>query len=418
MGDLKKKKVIWLVNKHAAPLEYNATNLRTYKLACYLQEFGYDVRIIASSYVHNRNIELINNHKGVQEKDYDGVKFIHVKTTSYKRNGLKRIYSLFQFGWKVFLGREKWEKPDVIIHTSNIPFDIFVLWCAKKMRALYVTEVVDLWPESFVAFGLLKASNPIMKVFYSLEYYFYKQADRIVFSMEGGKDYIREKKWNIENGGKIDLNKVYYLNNGVDIKDFEYNLKYYCWDDEDLKRNDVKKVIYLGSIRLVNNLMALIDAAACLKDDSNILFLIYGDGEERERLEKYCIDNRIYNVKFKQRWIDPKYVPYVLHQSTINIVNYKVNSVERFGGSQNKLFQALASGRPICSNVGMGYSIIKYYNVGVDECFNSSVEYSLAIKKLVSLDEKEYNAMCERAIMAAQDFDLNKLAEKYLKILN
>lgn len=170
MGDLKKKRIIWLVNKHAAPLEYNATNLRTYKLAFYLQKFGYDVRIIASSYVHNRNIELINNHKGFQEKDYDGVKFIHVKTASYKKNGLKRIYSLFQFGWKVFFLRNKWEKPDVIIHTSNIPFDIFVLWCAKKMKALYITEVVDLWPESFVAFGLLRASNPIMKVFYRLEY--------------------------------------------------------------------------------------------------------------------------------------------------------------------------------------------------------------------------------------------------------
>jgi hypothetical protein len=41
--------------------------------------------------------------------------------------------------------------------------------------------------------------------------------------MEGGKDYIKEKKWDIEQGGKIDINKVYYINNGVDLQDFDSN---------------------------------------------------------------------------------------------------------------------------------------------------------------------------------------------------
>ena len=36
----------------------------------------------------------------------------------------------------------------------------------------------------------------------------YQKADEIVFSMEGGKDYIIEKGWDLESGGKIDLKKV------------------------------------------------------------------------------------------------------------------------------------------------------------------------------------------------------------------
>ena len=229
--------------------------------------------------------------------------------------------------------------------------------------------------------------------------------------MEGGKDYIKEKKWDTGHGGTIDLSKVYYLNNGVDIYDFEQNKQHYKLKDNIFENTRLKRVVYLGSIRKANNLKWLIDAASYFKEDKSVIFLIYGDGDERNFLEVYAKDMN--NVIFKDRWIEPQYVPYVLCNSYVNIINYMPNAIERYGGSQNKLFQALASGRPICSNVGMGYSIINKYNVGIDKRFESPLEYAKAINTLLTLPRDKYKEMCERAHKAAKEFDLKRLAEFY-----
>lgn len=408
-----KKKVIWLVNKHAAPIQYNATNMRTYKLAYYFTQMGYEAYIISSSFIHNKNIDLISSNEPYLIKEYDGVKFIHIKTSTYQSNGLKRIFSIIQFGKRLLNLRNQFPKPDIIIHTSNIPFDYCVYSCARKLHAKYLIEVVDLWPESFVAFGLIGKKNPLLQLMYKVEKFLYTKADYLVFSMEGGWDYIKEKKWDVEHGGPISRSKVYYLNNGVDVADFDRNEQIYRIDDPILENNSLKRVIYLGSIRKANNLKWLIDAAACMKDDKSVVFLIYGDGDERAFLESYVRKLDLSNVIFKEKWIEPQYVPYVLCQSYMNIINYMPNAIERYGGSQNKLFQALASGRPVCSNVGMGYSIINKYSVGIDQKFTNAIAYAQAIKSLLTLPDVEYNAMCERAKNAAKDFDLRKLAIFY-----
>lgn len=408
-------KKIWLVNKHAVPYELNGTHIRTVKLSEFFTKMGHDVIIFGSSTVHNRNIDLIEDKSLYIEKNHNGSRFVHIKTKKYKSNGLYRIYSFLEFSLKLFLIRNKFEKPDIIIHTSNIPFDILVLIIAKKLKAKYIIEVLDLWPESFVAFGLIKKNNPLLRTFYAIEKWAYTHADKIVFSMEGGLQYIKEKKWDNQSGGPIDLDKVFYINNGVDIKEFNKNINTYKISDEDLE-NDLKKITYLGSIRLVNNLKQLIDAAALLKSDKKIVFLIYGDGGDRKYLENYCIQNRIDNVVFKEKWLDPKYVPFVLSKSYINILNYKPNPIEKYGGSQNKLFLSLASGKPICCNLNMGYSPIVKYNLGICKNFSSSEEYASALFSLINLDEERYNEMCNRSIDVAKQFDFELLAQKYSRL--
>ena len=70
--------------------------------------------------------------------------------------------------------------------------------------------------------------------------------------MEGGRDYIIKKNMSLENGGRVDLKKVYHINNGVDLESFEYNKKNISIEDNDLE-SECFKVIYAGSIRQVNN---------------------------------------------------------------------------------------------------------------------------------------------------------------------
>ncbi|MDI9493314.1 MAG: glycosyltransferase [Bacillota bacterium] len=98
------------------------------------------------------------------------------------------------------------------------------------------------------------------------------------------------------------------------------------------------------------------DAAALLEDDNDIQFLIYGDGSEKEVLEKRIVDEGLSNVKMKG-FINKQFIPYILSKSSVNIFNYSQSKYNwARGNSSNKLFEYMASGKPIISTVKMGYS--------------------------------------------------------------
>lgn len=410
------RKKVWLINQYAMPPKLEA-RIQTLKRAQYLIELGHDVTIISGSYLHNSSINLITDNKKFITKKYDGIKFIHIKTNSYQGNGIKRFYNLILFFFRLLFLFRKFEKPDVIAQIATVPFGTSIYYIAKKFKAKYIIDVVDLWPESFVAYGLISKKNPLIKIAYKVEKWLYHKADEIVFSIEGGKDYIIEKGWDLESGGKIDLKKVHYINNGVDLKDFDLNKSLFKISDKDLENNNIFNIIYLGSIRLANNLKQLIDAAEVLKNEVNIQFLIYGDGEDRVFLENYCKTNSITNVKFKQKWVELKYVPYILSRSSLNILNYMPNPIARFGGSQSKLFQYMASGKPICANIKFGYCPITKNNLGLAKDFNDPEEYSKAILSFVKMDSKKYDTICFNARKTAENYDYKQLTLKFEKLL-
>lgn len=392
------------------------SRLRTIKFAQYLCEKGYDVTIFASSVMHNMEIDLIKDQTKYLEKSYGTINFVHIKSKFYKTNGIDRVISSLQFHFRLNRYIKRLQKPDVILHTAYIPFGLGLYYTAKKLRAKYVIEIVDLWPETFVELGLINRNNPILYFAYKAEKWLYEKADNVVFSMEGGLNYIQDKKWDITNGGKINPEKVHYINNGVDLTDFNDNVKQFILKDDDLSNPEIKKIIYLGSIRLANNLKQLVDAAALLKNYQNIKFLLYGNGDDREYLIKYCKDNDINNVIFKEKWIDPKYVPYVVSASTVNILNYMPAHFGGYGGSQSKMFQYMASGKPICCNLKMMYCPINKNNLGIAKEFSSTQEYAEAIYELANLDENELSEMKIRNLETAKSFDYRVLTEKMIEL--
>jgi glycosyltransferase involved in cell wall biosynthesis len=414
---VKTGKHIWYVSHYVAPPEYD-THLRVIKFAQELQKAGHEVTIFTSSFLHYKNLELLPGREKYVERSYDNLNYVHIKSGSYKKHGLKRIFSLFFFIIRLFLLRRKFKKPDCIIHSAQVPFQNMMPLVAWSLRAKYFVEVLDLYPESFAAYGLVSRNNPFLKMAYLMEKRLYARADRLIFSMEGGIEYLREKAWDKEHGGPIDLEKVLYINNGVDLAEFDLNRSSHTIDDQDLTSPETFKVIYLGSIRLANNLKQLIDAAALLKEEKRIVFLIYGDGAEREYLEGYCRQNEISNVHFKQRWVDIKYVPFIVSQSSLNIINHMPTNILKYGGSQGKLFQYLAGGKPICSNIKMGYCLISKYKLGIARNFSSAEEYAKSILGVANADEKEYREMCKRVRSVAEQFDYVVLSKKLIHAID
>ena len=409
---------IWLVNKYAMPPQYES-RLRTIKFAHYLQEMGYKVTIFGSSVMHNTDIDLIEEGSKYIERQYDDLNFVHIKSCRYKKTaGLRRIWSDIQFHYRLVKLAPNFEKPDLIVATTFPIISNPILNYSHKYGIKYITEILDFWPDAFADFGLISANNPLLKYLFWRAKENYVKSDATVISCKGCHQYFKDKKWDKEHGGPVDLNKIYYINNGVDLYDFERWKEEYTIDDEDLKSNK-KKVIYLGSVRLANNVGRFVKAAEQLKDREDVLFLIYGDGDDREPLKQYCEERHLYNIVFKEKWIDPKYVPFVLSQSYMNILNYTAN-FGKYGLSSSKMFQYMAAGKPIVCNVDIMYSDISEHQIGVCHDMKDDKDYAEAIISILDMPGNEYKAMCKRAQEAAKEYDypyLTKQMEEVIKKL-
>lgn len=403
---------VWVINKDAAPTSEYATHIRSTREAAFFKSRGYEVKIICGNRIHNSQIvHPVNGRYSIEE--HDGVPYVFVKTMKYGNSTIKRVLSYFLFSLKVFRLKEL-GKPDIIIHDTKTPFDMPIMRFARKCMAKYIVDVEDLWPRCFEYMGFLSHGNPIMKFLYSLERKLYTKADHVVFTMEGCKDYIKDHKWDKDNGGPIDLRKIHYVNNGIVLKDYYENKQKFKIEDPDLEDPSTFKVIYLGSIREANNLGQLIEAAKYLQDTPNIKVFIYGDGPERKPLEDQCQSENIGNVTFKQKWINPEYVPYVLSKADVNILNYTLGWAH-YGGSMNKMFMSFASGKPMVCNADLSYSEIKRRNLGIDEYLDTPQKYASAIKKIYSMPKDEYSAMCERVRETAKTYDIPYLMEMLAK---
>lgn len=403
-------KNIWIINHYAMPPQYEV-RVRNNVMARYLQNSGYNVKIFASSTIHNTKINLIEDNKKLYiEKNYDGLNFVHIRTSSYEGNGISRIINMLQFLIRFYRVAKKIDdRPDVIICDLEAIFAASPYLISKKYKAKFILEIRDLWPESIVEYKGISRKNPIIMAMYKLEKWIYKKADKLVFSMEGGKNYIEDKGWDKD----IDMSKIHHINNGVDLEAFNYNKENNKTDDRDLMNKDIFKVVYAGSIRLVNNVKKIVDAAQIVKDKkyTNIKFLIYGDGPDRQYLEKYCIDNMIDNVFFKG-FVEKEKVPYILNSCDMNIMHFEQNSLKKYGASLNKMFEYFASGKPTVSDCEFGYDIITKYNCGIVSDNANSEQLAEAIISFYNMPKEEYNVYCNNALKAAQDFDYGILTKK------
>jgi glycosyltransferase involved in cell wall biosynthesis len=405
-------KNIWIVNFHTAPPEY-ALNQRYTKIVPHLQRAGYKVTVISSSFLRRHNKDL-SEGKTYNAQIFNDIPFILIKTKRYKGNGLGRMFAIFMFSLRLLFIRKKFGIPDVIYHNLHVPFDVPVYFAAKRFGANYVTEVWDLWPEFFHRTGLIRKNHPLMKLAYQIERWIYTKAKAIVFTLEGGRNYISEKKWDKANGGSIDLNKIHYVNNGIDINQFEADKISFPSDDL-LIQNENFNVVYVGSMHKANDVLQLIKAAEILKTSNDIHFILYGDGSDRDSLIAYCQQHKMDNVTFKEKHLPFHQLPAILCKSSLNVMNYQKNFGD-YGVSAGKLFLYLAAGKPILSNVKINYCVVRKNKLGVSEDLNSPLDYANGILKIKNLKVQEYNEMCLRVKEVANEFDYSNLSKKLIEI--
>lgn len=414
--DRKQKRTVWILSFFAGGPSY-CPRVPDYCLGEYLQRHGYDVKIFAGSALHNTTVNFITDNTPSKPQMVDGVPFVFIKTRSYSsRKG--EVLSFIDYYLNLMREYKKYGKADVIIAAMPQPLACLAgVIIAKRMRVPYITSIVDLWPLSIVEYADFSERNPIIVAMYLFEKWVYMKSSELVFTWEGAYDYIRDKHWD----HKIPKSKFHYINIGINLKTFHENLENWKLEDPDLD-GDRFTVMYCGSVREANDIGTVVEAAGILCQEGygdRIRFVIYGDGPDREVLEKKCEDEGISNVRFKGS-VEKKYIPYVLSKSDLNILNLKKAATQKYGNSSNKLFEYLAAGNPVIANIDEGkYPIISKYRCGKVVEAGSPKAYAEGIKFFFELPNREMEKYRQAALSAALDFDtenLNKMWEQIIEL--
>ena len=402
---------VWIINHYAMRM-YEDLSGRHFWLSKILIENNHKPLLIGSSNNHFSKREF--NIRGYNSNG--GIDFFFLKGISYKSNGFWRVADMLLFSLKLLLKSKKIvliNKPDIIIASS--PHLLSLLGAsllAKKFRVPLITEYRDLWPESMIAYGVIRSSSFVAKLLYRLERFLYKVSTYIVMTWEGGTDYLQ----NVHGFDESVTNKTYHISNGVSLNQFDKSINNYS--DKKLMAISSERIVftYTGSISKVNDLIVLVKAFELIASKGvNVELKIYGNGTQKVLINQYIQNNSISNVSYMGS-IKKEEVPEVLKKSDINVLHNKSTRLDAYGQSQNKLFEYLAAGRPVFQTYKNNYSIVDRYSAGY-LVEHQTVESIAEMIQFIVEDVKNHKRLGSNARSAAANYDYNKLFTKYIELI-
>lgn len=249
--------------------------------------------------------------------------------------------------------------------------------------------------------------------------YVYGHSDALIFTMSGGKRYISDMKWNVEAGGRVDLNHVYCINNGVDREDFEKNATQYFLKDSDLDDPGIFKVVYFGAIRFLNNMPLYMDVARILKKrgKEHIKLLMWGTGNKVDQMKKRLEEEQLDNLVLKG-YVDKLQIPSIAKRADLFIGSGNSSSTDKYGASFNKIFDYFAGGKPMIILATLSDSMVEGTGCGREMGSNASPEkIADEIIRFSEMDEVEYARFCQNSLAMADAYDYKNLSKRVEEVI-
>lgn len=415
------KKNVWIFN-HYATNTYFDEGGRHYWIGKELTKKGYQVTIFCANTVHKSDKFIAIPEKNISVvKKKAGLTFVFVKTNDYQGNGKARVKNMLLYTLNLLrvyrrFGKD-YGKPDVVYASSVHPLALYAgVRVAKHYHVKSVCEIRDMWPLTLIEFGKIRRESFIAKLMLLYEKKMYEWADELIFTMEGGRKYVQSMRWDLEQNGKIDIGKIHYINNGVNVKDFlEYRERFRV-EDADLKNQGFFNISYTGTIGRANRIDLIIEAAKFLqKKELPIKILIWGDGDESRFLQEKIRTLELKNVVLKGK-VEKKYIPYIVSTSNMNIFVLENCALYQYGLSLNKMFEYMVAQKPFLVAGTKCECQILNDNPYCIICESSDPEkISLEMEQCYLEKDKYQNMIDTESIMEMCDFE--KRAEDLIQVL-
>jgi colanic acid biosynthesis glycosyl transferase WcaI len=305
-------------------------------------------------------------------------------------------------------------RPDVVIATSpQLLVGLSGWWLARWQRVPFVFEVRDLWPESLAAVGMGNTNSLLHQSLAKIAGFLYRHSERIVVVTPAFEDYLVEH-WNVPR------EKISVVENGVETQLFAPEL-FPGETTTSLRRElgaEGKFVVsYIGTMGMAHGLETIIAAASQLRDTNpEIVFLMVGEGAEKERITALARERGLNNVRFVDQQPREK-IPAYIGASDVCLVLLKKTDLFKTV-IPTKMLEFMSCARPVILGVdGQARAILEEARGGLvvepenSEALVGAIRYLTAnreVARALGQNGREY---------VVRNCSRHQSAEKYIAVL-
>jgi colanic acid biosynthesis glycosyl transferase WcaI len=251
-------------------------------------------------------------------------------------------------------------RPDVIIASSpQLLVGLSGWWLAFSRQIPFVFEVRDLWPESLVAVGVSSEDSLLLRTLSAIAGFLYERADHVVVVTPAFREHLIEH-W------RVPAEKISVVENGVETDLFAPAS---VASNNALRRelgSESKFLVgYIGTIGNAHGLDTLLDAATILqKQSSNVLFLLIGEGAEKERIKTTAESCGLTNVRFLDQQPREKIPSYISSADACLVLLKKTDVFKTV--IPTKMLEFMSCERPVILGVdGQAREIVEQAKAGL-----------------------------------------------------
>lgn len=304
-------------------------------------------------------------------------------------------------------------RPDVIIATSpQLLVGLAGWWIAFSRQVPFVFEVRDLWPESLAAVGVGSEDSLLHHTLAAIARFLYEHADRIVVVTPAFKDRLIED-W------RVPAEKISIIENGVETEVFAPAPASATLDlRKQLNVEGKFLVSYIGTMGNAHGLETLLNAASQLQHQNHdVLFLLLGEGAEKDRIRSLAQSRGLTNVQFLDQQPREK-IPAFIAASDACLVLLKKTDIFKTV-IPTKMLEFMSCARPVILGVdGQARQIVEEASAGVAIEPENPDALAAAVQRLHENRELGRAMGQKGREYIVKNFSRASTAQKYLKVLN
>ncbi len=301
---------------------------------------------------------------------------------------------------------------DLMFISSTPPIQGAMAALVKKCRRdhiPFVYNLQDIFPDSLVGTGLAKKDGILWKIGRIIEDFTYRNADKIIVISEGFKRNIMAKG--------VPEEKIVVIYNWVDEEAVKHisREENKLFDKYNLDRSKFY-VTYSGNIGLTQNMDMLLEVAKELEAESDIHFVLIGEGAYKEKVKEIIQEKQIRNVTLLpfQPYED---ISHVFSLGDVGLVISKPGVGEN--SVPSKTWSILSASRPVLVNFDENElkDIIDKHQCGIFTKAGDKTAFKEAILRLY-----QHRDLCRELGYNGRQFILKNLTktagtQKYVDVI-
>lgn len=394
---------------HYFPPEVNAPASRTFEHCRQWVRDGHRVTVVTCAPNHPRG-QVYPGYRNrlFTREEKDGITIVRVWTYVTANEGfLKRTLNYVSYMAAAIVAAPFLPKVDVVISTSPQFFNGLAGYMVSRLKhAPWVLEIRDLWPESIIAVGAI-SNRMVIHALEGLECFAYRKADQIVPVTDAFQRHMESRG--------IPSFKIAVIKNGADLSLYK-PLTGQNPITEELGLEGKFVAAYFGTHGMAHHLETILHAAERLRRYSDIVFLLAGDGAERERILRLRGKLDLTNVVMLPQ--QPKErMPWLWACCHVSMILLKKSDLFKTV-IPSKLFESMAMEKPIILGVeGESAEILQSAKAGF--CIEPESDEELAARVL---ELRSNPALCRTYGLNARahvlrNYDRSCLAKRYELLL-